>query len=297
MRKERLMSRVAERLALQPFGTHNVKSLDIVGDIAILKVAEPLEKDRFQLAQTVLDEAPSVKVVYRQIGPVSGDYRLKGLEWLAGERRSSTIYREYGCQMEVDVEKDYFSPRLAYERTRISKQVCVFEARSRVGEIIINMFAGVGSFSLRIAKETKFSKIYSIDINSDAFLRMFRNVLANNMLNRIMCAYGDAVQIIHDLLRGKADRVLMPLPEKWLQYLTPALEALKPNGGLIHIQTFVHAKKNVDPVNASSAQVREAFQDLNCESVIENERIVRSVGPRWYQVAHDVKVTRKADTL
>jgi len=237
-----------------------------------------------------LKEARNIKVVYMQTGPVAGDFRLRDLEWLAGKRRSSTIYREHGCQIEVDLEKDYFSPRLAFERTRIAKQVKDSELSNGIGELIVNMFAGVGSFSLRIAKETRLSKLYSIDINSDAFLRMFRNVLENKMLDRIVCVYGDAALMTESLLKGKADRVLMPLPERSLEYLPSALATLKSNGGTINLENFTHAGKDVAPVSASKASVETSLKDLGCKFNIESERVIRSVGPGWYQVAHDIKI-------
>jgi len=290
MRKERLILRVANRSNLKDTNSLSAKSIDIVGDIAILKMPQAIREDMVRFAQTLLEEAPSIKVVYMQTGPVTGDFRLRDLEWLAGEKRSSTIHREHGCQIEVDIEKDYFSPRLAFERTRIAKQVKDSELSKGIGEIIVNMFAGVGSFSLRIAKETRLSKSYSIDINSDAFLRMFRNVLANKMLERIVCVYCDAALMTENLLKGKADRVLMPLPERSLEYLPSALATLKSNGGTINLENFTHAGKEVAPVSASKASVEASLKDLGCKFKIESERVIRSVGPGWYQVAHDIKI-------
>jgi tRNA (guanine37-N1)-methyltransferase len=286
-RKVRLIRKIAKKLNLKDFEV--TKRLDIVGDIAILKMPETLSEARFRLARELLKEIPRIKTVYRQSSPVSGDYRLRELEWLAGERRSTTTYKEHGCLVEVDVRKDYFSPRLARERTIIATQVKNREIATKAGESIVNMFAGVGTFSLRIAKETSLSKIFSIDVNPDAFNRMFRNVLANKMLNRIICFYGDATNLAENLLRRRADRILMPLPERAIQYLESALCALKNEGGVINLQNFVYAGKGTSPIESSRTMLKTKLQSLNCDYEIEDERVVRSVGPGWHQVAHDVR--------
>jgi len=286
-RKVRLIHKIAKKLNLRDLEV--TKRLDIVGDVVILKAYEALSESRFQLARELLQEIPRIKVVYRQSSPVSGDYRLRELEWLAGERRSITTYKEHGCLVEVDVQKDYFSPRLARERTIIATQVKNRELATRTGEYIVNMFAGVGTFSLRIARETSLSKIFSIDMNPDAFNRMFRNVLTNKMLNRIICVYGDATNLVENLLRRRADRILMPLPEKAIQYLEPALRALKNEGGVINLQNFVYAGKETSPIESSRTPLQTKLQSLNCDYEIEDERVIRSVGPGWYQVAHDLR--------
>ena len=289
MHKEKLISKIIRKYAPKTADQGPARSIDIIGDIAVLKMPNALQ-NRHQFAEALLKEAPNIKVVYRQTSPVSGNYRLRDLEWLAGERRSITTYKEDGCIIEVDLEKDYFSPRLAFERTRIAKQVKAQESSSGCGQVIVNMFAGVGTFSLRIAKDTKLSKIYSIDMNPDAFIRMFRNVLTNKMSGRIVCMFGDAVNFTNNVLEAKADRVLMPLPEKSLEYIGSAVAALKHDGGIMNIQNFTHAGKGVNPVQTSRCQLQKALQDVECRYSLESERVIRSVGPGWYQIAHDVKV-------
>ena len=289
MHKEKLISKIIRKYAPKTADQGPARSIDIIGDIAVLKMPNALQ-NRHQFAEALLKEAPNIKVVYRQTSPVSGDYRLRDLEWLAGERRSVTTYKEDGCSIEVDLEKDYFSPRLAFERTQIAKQVKAQESSSGRGQVIVNMFAGVGTFSLRIAKETKLSKIYSIDINPDAFNRMSRNVLTNKMLGRIVCMFGDAVSFTNNVLEAEADRVLMPLPEKSLEYIRSAVAALKHDGGIVNIQNFTHAGKGVNPVQTSRCELQKALQDVERRYVLESERIIRSVGPGRYQIAHDVRV-------
>ena len=87
----------------------------------------------------------SVKTVFVQTSPISGDFRVRELKLVAGENKTIAKYKESGCVFAVDVEKCYFSPRLSHERSRIARLV-------NNGETVVNMFAGVGCFSIIIAK-------------------------------------------------------------------------------------------------------------------------------------------------
>lgn len=97
-------------------------SYDIVGDIAIAHLPESEEESQ-RIAETILSIHKNVKTVLAQSGGVCGEFRLRGLKYVAGENKTTTFHRESGCLFSVDVEKCYFSPRLSYERLRIGKSV------------------------------------------------------------------------------------------------------------------------------------------------------------------------------
>ena len=59
-----------------------------------------------------------------------------------------TEYKEFGCKFIVDVENAFFSPRLSTERERIANLI-------HDGEVVTNMFAGVGMFSIMASKKEK----------------------------------------------------------------------------------------------------------------------------------------------
>ena len=261
------------------------KSYDIIGDIAIIRVPEALRKRKEFIAEGILQTHKHVKTVLQQTSPVSKEFRLRGLEWAAGEKKTETVYKEYGCVFKVDLEKCYFSPRLSYERMRIAQQV-------QTGEVIVNMFAGVGCYSILIAKHAKTRKIYSIDLNPDAVRYMLENVLLNKVQNQVVAIQGDAKNVIQQTLKNEVDRVLMPLPERAYEYLDYALLALKPAGGWIHYYAFEHAKKPENPVEKAEAKVREKLRSLNIDFEVPFRRIVRDVGPNWFQVVLDIRIQR-----
>ena len=263
------------------------KSYDIVGDIAIIRVPEPLKERSKIIAEAVMQTHNNIKAVWRQASAVSGDFRLRKLKWVAGENRTETFCREYDCLFKVDLEKCYFSPRLSFERMRIAQQV-------QPGEVISNMFAGVGCYSIVIVKHSEAEKIFSIEINPVAIRYMRENIKLNKIEEKVIPVQGDAKEVVEDRLQNVADRVIMPLPEKAYKYLDYAILALKSTGGWIHYYDFEHAKKPEDPIEKVEAKVSQKLQTLGVNFTVEFERIVRTTGPNWYQVVLDIHVNEKS---
>ncbi len=263
------------------------RSFDIVGDIAILKIPKSLEDKSELIAEAVMQVNKNVKTVLGQVSPVHGEMRLRKLKWLGGEKKTETIHKEYGCLFKVDLAKCYFSPRLSYEHFRVAKQV-------KPGEIVVNMFAGVGCFSIMIAKYSNAKKVYSIDINPVAVHYMKLNAELNKVENIVEPIEGDAKEVIKFRLKGVANRVLMPLPERAYEYLDYALMALKPKGGVIHYYDFEHAKKGEDPIRKVAKKVSMKLSNLSVRSKILFARIVRTIGPRWYQIVLDTLIIKKS---
>jgi len=257
-------------------------SYDIVGDIAILRLTDKSRKHGQIIAKAIMSVHKNVKTVLAQTSPVHGDFRLRKMEYIAGENKTTTVHKESGCLFSVNVGECYFSPRLFYERMRIAKQV-------EKGEVIVNMFAGVGCFSIIIAKHSNAEKVYSIDINPIAVQNMQENVRLNRVYGKVVPILGDAKDVIEERLCHVADRVLMPLPEKAFEYLSYALLALKKSGGWIHYYDFEHAKKNENPIVKVKLKVTEKLGSLDTAFEIPFGRVVRTTGPNWYQIVLDIK--------
>jgi tRNA (guanine37-N1)-methyltransferase len=262
------------------------KSYDIIGDIAVIRVPEKSVPQSAIIAEAILQLHNNVKAVWRQSSALSGRFRLRKLEYLVGEKRTLTAYKEHGCIFSVDLKNCFFSPRLSHERMRIARQV-------HEDEVVVNMFAGVGSFSIIIAKRSQAKRVYSIDVNPAAVGFMRENILLNRVLNRVVPVEGDSKTIIKERLRKTADRILMPLPEKAFEYLDYGIEALKPKGGWVHYYDFEHARKGESSVSKVEAKVSQKLSLMNVSFSIPFSRIVRDIGPRWQQVVLDVQIFGK----
>lgn len=282
--KKSLKNILAETLPYEEL-RHVYDSYDIIGDIAIIRLNENSQKHGKRIAEALMSIHKNVNTVLAQTGPVHGEFRLRKLEYIAGVNKTTTVHKEFGCLFSVDLEKCYFSPRLSHERLRIANQV-------KSGETILNMFAGVGCFSIVIAKHSNAEKIYSIDINPTAVEFMKDNIRLNRVYGKIIPIHGDAAHVIQKSLTKTAHRVLMPLPEKAYQYLDYAILALQEMGGYIHYYDFDHACRIEGAVEKTRKKVKGKLRSLNVEFEVLFGRVVRTTGPNWYQIVLDLLIKK-----
>ena len=278
------MTRVLKKALENILSDEDIKELvsafDQIGDIIIVRIPDSLISKKKIIGKALLDQVKTAKTVFHQSSPVEGDFRTRNLELIEGDEKTETEYRENGCRFIVDVEKAFFSPRLSTERERISNLV-------NDHDVIINMFGGVGMFSLLAARK-KSCTVYNIDINPVASKLCEENIKLNKLKGRVISLNGDASEIIKKQLQDKADRVLMLLPERSDEFLDTAISSLKKNG-IIHYYSHIHAEKKQDAPKLSE----EHFLNINkIQAEILDSRVVRPVGPRFYQTVVDIKIQR-----
>ncbi len=247
------------------------KSFDIIGDVVVLEIPEEFNDEKFLIGDAAL-KFTKRRSVYRKTSEIKGIIRTRELEHLAGDDVSETVHREFGSRIMLDVKKVYFSPRLATERRRITEQV-------KDGEIIVDMFAGVGPFPIAIAREHDV-KIYAIDINSDAYNYIKINIELNKLEGKIIPLLGD----VEDVLTGlnlKADRIIMNLPGTAWTFLDTAIKSLN-NGGILHYYEF--ASEYIVPIE----RIIETAYPRKVE--ILNTRKVKSKSPGIWHMGIDAKI-------
>lgn len=289
------MARILRQIAEEVLGAEKARRvwgrIDLVGDIAIIKSpiilgdTESLTlEDLRKLAEELIARIPYIKSVWLAASPMLGEERIRELIHLAGERRTETTYVEHGCKFKVDVAKVFITPRLSFEHIRVARQV-------EKGERIVNMFAGAGLFSIIIACKAKPRVVHSIDINPYAYEAMVENIKLNRVEDVVIPYLGDAKEVIERKLRESADRVLMPLPALAIDYLPYAVEAIETKG-VIHVYLHIHAGRGEDPRAKAMDQVVKAMEKLGVTVKPLLARVVRKVGPRWFQVVVDVYVEK-----
>lgn len=204
-------------------------AFDIVGSIAILEIDRLLQKKEKIIAKTLLDIHPSIKTVVKKAGGHEGEYRLQKYIILAGKRTKETTHKENGIVLKLNIEKTYFSPRLAHERMRIAEMVMP-------GEKVLVMFSGIAPYPCVIAKHSPATDIYAIEKNPGAHTYALKNIKINKFPH-IRLFRGDARRVV-SRLKTTFDRIIMPLPKGAEQYLDVALRVAH-TGSVIHYYDFI----------------------------------------------------------
>ncbi|WP_400208034.1 class I SAM-dependent methyltransferase [Candidatus Methanomassiliicoccus intestinalis] len=201
-------------------------SYDIIGEIIIIKLEEELQQYAKTIGEALLKIHPNIKTVAEDRG-VKGELRVRDLQIIAGDAQTETMHTEHGIRLQLDPATVYFNPRLSTERYRIASLV-------KDGEIVVDMFAGVGPFSVMIAKHAQPKVIFAMDLNPYAIDYLKKNIEINKV-NNIVPLEGDSAAMIHDL--PPADRIIMNLPHSAHEFFYDALTCLNP-GGTIHLYTI-----------------------------------------------------------
>lgn len=256
-------------------------SADFVGDIAIVEISPELDSYRNKIGEAILKVNQNVRTVLAKAGAISGTYRVREFTVAAGEPKTETVHKEYGCQYYVDVARMYFSPRLSYEHNRVACLV-------KDGETVVDFFAGVGPFAMPIAKNHKNVEVHAIDVNPDAVEYLKRNIRLNRVVGKVHAILGDAREVVGERLSGVADRVIMNLPERAIEFVDAACKSVKPTGGIAHFYGFVNSDGSLESVQRRFAEAVERC-GRRVDEVLYS-RNVRETAPHEWQVVLDVRI-------
>jgi len=269
-------------------------SYDTIGSIAIVEFPHltNLSNKEILVYKTTIAKAitivnKSIDSVYEKASQIKGEYRLRKLQLLYGNDNPETIHRENYSVFKVNVKTAYFTPRLVNERRRIAN------SPFNKGELIIDMFAGVGPFSIQIAKKHDV-RVYAFDINLDAYKYLKENIILNQLENTVFPFNIDTKELLEydnqlgNSLKGKADRIIMNLPEKSLEFLDVACFLINESGGIIHNYQFC-PKPN--PAEIAVERFTEALTHYKYQ--IENIihiNTVKSYSPTSDLISLDIKI-------
>lgn len=276
---------MAREVLGEDFARRIWRRIEFIGDIALIRSPLNMNPEELRpLGEEILNRIPHVKSVWASIPGIEGPYRLRRHVWLAGEQRSETLYREHGCVFKVDINRVYISPSLNYEHIRVARLV-------NPGEVVFNMFAGAGLFSIIIAKHSNPSRVYSVDINPDAYYYMVENIKLNHVEDKVHPVLGDAKDVASKL-SSSVNRVLMPYPELALDYLPYAVDSLK-NSGWVHVYLHVRTERGEHWRTKALRVISERLAEISARSyTVSHVRKIRNVGPRQHQVVVDLYIAK-----
>jgi len=264
-----------EQCDVQPLKKNPVKkigvSYDVIGDIAVIDYSRDAQK----IALDILKTRKHIKVVLAATSHVKGDYRLRDFVLMAGENRTETFHKEFGIKLFVDVSKAYFNPRLSTERNRVA-------GLTRSDEIVIDMFAGIGPFTIMLGKRAR--KVIAMEINPDAFTYLKKNVALNKLKN-VDAFLGDAKKLSSGF-KSVANRIIMNLPHSAFKFLEQAAFMLSERGGTIHYYDIKEESclpQTISGIHKLIEKNGRSIENLNVKSV-------RSYAPGLFIIVMDVTV-------
>ncbi|WP_400203919.1 class I SAM-dependent methyltransferase [Candidatus Methanomassiliicoccus intestinalis] len=248
-------------------------SYDIIGEVIIIKLDEELQEYRNEIGNALLKVHPNISTVAEDRG-VKGELRVRDLNIIAGKDKTETMHTEHGVRLLLDPAYVYFNPRLATERHRITSLV-------KDDEIVVDMFAGVGPYSVMIAKYAKPKIVFSMDLNPYAIDYLKRNIEINKVEN-IIPLEGDSAAMIHDL--PPADRIIMNLPHSAHEFFYDALTCLNP-GGTIHFYTICER----DSLDSVFAKLSMQARSMGSKITIDRLEELKTYSPTMSVYSADIR--------
>ena len=130
----------------------------------------------------------------------------------------------------MDLAKVMWSKGNNNERLRIAKLV-------GDDETVIDMFAGIGYFSIPIAVHSNAKEVISIEINPNSYNFLCENIKLNKV-NNVTPVLGDCMI---ETPKFNADRIIMGYVKTTHHYLKVAIDSLN-KGGILHYHETVPEK-------------------------------------------------------
>ena len=170
----------------------------------------------------------------RQRPVTAGLKRVSAVEMLVGGD-GWVVHRENGVVFELDVTKSMFASGNGSEKARLIQ--LVKQADVQGGEVIVDLYAGIGYFSLPLLVHTNVAHIHLCEHNPDTFHALTHSLTANHIpTHRYTLHPGDnRSPHLQPRLARTAHRVLLGLLPSSEDGWAVAVAALVVGGGWLHV--------------------------------------------------------------
>lgn len=247
-----------------------------IGSVVILRVPEKLRPYQ-DIIGRVYAEVLGCSSVLHDRGGVSGVYREPSVEVIFGSSDTETIHRENGIRFRFDPKQIMFSSGNLAERQRMARI-------ANKDETIVDLFAGIGYFSLPMAVHSKPKRIVACEINPVAYRYLCENVVLNHVSGIVEPLFGD-----NRLIAPKdcADRVILGYLHGSERFLHVGLACLRTKGGVIHYHQLVPVE--LIPEQPLSHIQKAATRWRRSVELVQTQ-VIKSYAPGIEHVVLDVRV-------
>ncbi|KAK8921573.1 tRNA (guanine(37)-N1)-methyltransferase 2 [Platanthera zijinensis] len=182
-----------------PAGVEVPSSFETIGHIAHLNITEELLPYKNTIARVIYDKnQPKIKTVVNKVGTIKNEFRVPSFEVLAGKEDMVTEVKQYGATFKLDYSLVYWNSRLEHEHIRLVSQF-------HPGEVICDMFSGVGPFAIPAAQKGCFVIANDLNPHSIHFLKI--NAKINKVEDNITAYNMDARAFMYCLTTVPKDEL------------------------------------------------------------------------------------------
>jgi tRNA wybutosine-synthesizing protein 2 len=222
----------------------------VLGEVILVTLAEECPRPG-AVGEALLELHGNAKTVLERRG-IDGPHREPDVAVIAGSGETVTVHREHGIEYALDLEAVMFSPGNKAERARMGDVV-------ERGESVVDMFAGIGYFTLPMAVAG--ASVTAVERNPGSFEYLRKNVERNDVAERVSTYRADCRDV-----EATADRVVMGHFDA-NEYLDHALSLLSP-GGTLHYHEATPADRLPErPVGRIERAARELDRDVRSATV------------------------------
>ncbi|XP_039848673.1 tRNA (guanine(37)-N1)-methyltransferase isoform X2 [Panicum virgatum] len=267
-----------------PAGVEVPSSFETIGHVAHLNISDDLLAYKEVIAKVIYDKNyPRIQTVVNKVGTITNEFRVPKFEILAGKNDMVTEVKQYGATFRLDYGLVYWNSRLEHEHIRL---VSLFKK----GDIICDMFAGIGPFSIPAAQ--KGCVVYANDLNPDSVHYLRTNAKINKVEDYIFTYNMDARVFMQSLMSvpGSETRSDSQVAddESYPKGGIPANEYSSSNGNHNDVREDGQNSANGSSVASTTAKKRQQTSkegELDCQdgdasqTKKRNNKRVRGSGP------------------
>lgn len=245
---------------------------EMLGDVLVLRLPLDISAYYQEIARAYA-EVLGARTVLRERAHIDGVYRTPDMELLLGDD-AETVHLENGILYKLDAARLMYSSGNIDEKMRMAALDCR-------GETVVDMFAGIGYFTLPLALHARASRVIACEINPLAFRYLRENVALNRLEDVVEPVLGDNRDLPGERI---ADRVVMGYVRSTAEHLRDAFRLVRRNGTIHYQDTF--------PLEIFP---RKAFENLDAAAggrpyEVRLSREVKSYSPGVSHMVLDVLV-------